>query len=142
MAMNASAENLQFPKSLRLTGQREFQRVFTHGQFVADGTLVVHAYRDPALGEGVAQDLPQVRPEVSSRLGISISKKVGSAPVRNRWKRLIREAFRTQRSQLPQGLSIVVRPKKGAKADYHAIEESLSTLMRRLERRLSSRKRK
>jgi ribonuclease P protein component len=46
------------------------------------------------------------------RLGISISRRVGTAPVRNRIKRLLREAFRLHRYDLPRGydLVIVVRP--------------------------------
>ncbi len=65
------------------------------------------------------------------RLGLSISKRVGNSPVRNRWKRLIREAFRLNRAQLPVGVDIVVRPRKGAQPDFHAIERSLVQLCQR-----------
>ena len=47
-----------------------------------------------------------------NRLGISISKKVGGAVIRNRIKRLIKEQFRLQEGNLLKGydLVIVVRP--------------------------------
>jgi ribonuclease P protein component len=46
------------------------------------------------------------------RLGLSVSRRVGSAPVRNRIKRLLREAFRFGQHELSVGydLVVVVRP--------------------------------
>ena len=52
--------------------------------------------------------------------------------MRNRWKRLIREAFREQQHLVPQGYDFVVRPKKGATADPRAIRESLLSLAKRI----------
>jgi len=42
------------------------------------------------------------------RLGISISRRVGTAPVRNRIKRLLREAFRLHPHGLPRGYDLVI----------------------------------
>ena len=43
-----------------------------------------------------------------SRLGVSVGRKFGRAVVRNRFKRMVREAFRTSREVRAAGLDIVV----------------------------------
>src|SRR5688500_12055369 len=88
-----------FPKSAHLRKPAEFDRVYAEDTYAADGVLVVNA---------AANDLGM------TRLGLSISRKYGPAVVRNRWKRLIREAFRLSRNELPAGLDLVIRPKRGA----------------------------
>ena len=47
-----------------------------------------------------------------SRLGVSVSKRVGNAIIRNRVKRLIREFFRLNRPFFPHGYDFVVIAKK------------------------------
>lgn len=49
-----------------------------------------------------------------SRLGITATKKYGSSPERNRFKRLTREAFRLSYPQFPTTFDIVVRPRTQA----------------------------
>jgi len=51
--------------------------------------------------------------DARQRLGITASRKVGNAVQRNRAKRLLREAFRCVRSQLPRGLDLVVIVRQG-----------------------------
>lgn len=46
------------------------------------------------------------------RLGITVTKKVGNAVVRNRLKRLIREFFRRNKDVFPAGHDVVVMAKK------------------------------
>ena len=49
-----------------------------------------------------------------TRLGLTVSRKVGGAVVRNRVKRLLREFFRTRYEQLPHHADISIIAKKGA----------------------------
>lgn len=108
-----------FPKSVRLRTSPEFDRVYRSKHYAADGTLVICGARNGT---------------TTTRLGLSVSRKVGNAVVRNRWKRQIREAFRKQRVNLPVGLDLVVRPKKGATCDGPAIARSIKKLTLRLDR--------
>ena len=111
-----------FSRRLRIRTAAEFDRIYKSRNFAADDVLVVN---------GMASDLPH------PRLGLSVSKKVGNAVVRNRWKRLIREAFRLSRTSLPAGIDLVVRPQKGAEPELAAIAKSLIALAGRIARRAS-----
>lgn len=110
-----------FPKSIRLRTQRDFDAVYRGKHYAGDDVLVIRAIRTD---------------DRATRLGLSVSRKVGNAVVRNRWKRLIRESFRTQKTVIPRGMDIVVRPKKGATCDYASVFRSLRKLSIRLDRRL------
>lgn len=46
------------------------------------------------------------------RLGITASRKIGNAVVRNRAKRLVREAFRATRASFPDDIDVVVIVKR------------------------------
>jgi ribonuclease P protein component len=48
------------------------------------------------------------RDESEARLGLTVSRRVGGAVRRNRIKRLVREAFRTDRALFPAGADVVV----------------------------------
>ena len=113
-----------FPRDHRVRTREDYARVYKQGEVVADEVLVIRGCLS-------AND--------RARLGLTVSRKVGNAVVRNRWKRRIREAFRQVHSSLPP-LDLVVRPRKGAELDYHAIRRSLPNLARRLARKLSRKK--
>ncbi len=113
----ASMNSERFTKHLRLRKRDEFTRVYQSRIFAANECLVV---------TGIANDLPY------SRIGIVTSKKVGNAVERNRWKRVIRESFRQQRSLIPRGLDLIVRPRKGATCDSNMIRHALLDLAKRI----------
>lgn len=79
--------------AFRIASAGDFQRVFAHRVRSDLGWIVIHA---------APNSLPRIR------LGLSIGVRVGKAVRRVRVKRMIREAFRLQRSGLPVGLDIVV----------------------------------
>ncbi len=113
--------DFRFLPIYRLKLRSDFNAVFEKGIVAADGVLVTHAVRN---------DLGY------SRIGLSISKRVGSSPIRNRWKRWMREAFRLNRQSLPIGLDVVIRPRRGAQGNFHAVEKSMLKLFRELDRKL------
>jgi len=117
MSGDNSRKQHGFSKQVRLRKQAEFDRVFSGKVYAANGVLVMNGCRN---------DLAR------SRIGLSVSRKVGNAVVRNRWKRLIREGFRTQQSDLPRGLDIIVRPRRGATPDFQAIQSSIRSLAERI----------
>ena len=67
---------------------------------------------------------------------MSASRKLGNAVVRNRWRRLLREAFRLSRGQLPPGIDLIVIPRPGVKPELAALLASLPRLADRVSRKL------
>ena len=64
------------------------------------------------------------------RLGITVTKQIGSAVVRNRCKRLVRESFRKNKYLISQPVDLVFNVKRAMlTADYAAIDEQLSKFL-------------
>ncbi len=113
---------MQFRKSQRVVRSKQFTLILRKGACAADGVLVLFAVE--------AESTP------SPRLGITIPKKMGNAVIRNRWKRLIRESFRTQQDQIPSGYDFIIRPKKGAQPAWETIRRSVPALARKAVKRI------
>ena len=68
----------------------------------------------------------QYIPNSENFLGITVSKKVGKAVIRNYLKRIIRSIIRKNINLIPNGLLFEIIPKKGAeKTSYHLLERDL-----------------
>ena len=106
----------RFPATFRLRTTHEFQRVYDRRCSASDALLLVYVHKN---------DLEH------PRIGLSVSRKVGNAVVRNRWKRLLREAFRLSRCELPVGVDIVAIPRAGATPEFLPLKQSLVRLVRR-----------
>ena len=81
---------MKFSSSLKLN--HIFQRLY-HTKGVADGFLVLYARKNRTGG---------------NRLGITVSKKLGKAHIRNRTRRRIREVYRLNEEKFQPGWDIVV----------------------------------
>ena len=104
----------------RLRESRDFRRLSQQGARVASPHFVA------VIGEQ-RRDTGGLEPV----LGVTVSKKVGTAVERNRVKRRIREWFRRNRSVLPPNAAVVVIARRGA-ADLEVgeTERELGDLLR------------
>jgi ribonuclease P protein component len=75
---------------------------------------------------------PGSDPARAARFGVTVSRKVGGAVLRNKVKRWIRESCRRMKAELPEGLDLVVvaRP-SAAGAGYGPTASELANLARR-----------
>ena len=116
------------PESFRFNKARKIKRT-------VDFQLVYRA-RIRVYNERLTVCCRPTTPNAPSRLGLSVSKKVGKAFVRNRWKRLLREAFRLRRRDLPSGFDFIAIPTRQDKVpSLEILADDLVKLARRCVRK-------
>lgn len=88
-----------FPPAWRLHCRNEFDLVWKGGRKRQAAHFLV---------------IVMQRPCGPTRLGLTVSRKIGGAVARNRVKRMLREFFRLSYNRLPASVDLVVVAKKGA----------------------------
>lgn len=79
----------------------DFQKVYKTGKYYANKLLIMYVMK---------KDEAE-----ATRIGISVSKKVGNSVVRHHVTRLVRESFRLNKDKVKTGLDIVVVARAAAK---------------------------
>ena len=88
----------------------DFQRVYQKGKSYANKLLIMYVIQTE---------------REETRIGISVSKKVGNSVVRHHVTRLLRESFRLNQDRVKKGLDIVVVARAAAKeAEFKNIESA------------------
>jgi ribonuclease P protein component len=106
-----------FPKLRRVRARGDFLGIQRRGRRFSRGCLVMVAARSKLRAGGPA------------RLGLVVSRKIGTAVKRNTFKRWVREWFR-RATALPKGLDVVIIAKPGvAELGFARIREDLEQLV-------------
>lgn len=84
-----------FSKSLRLLRSKQFRKVSKYGKEILGTYLRIKIY---------------ISRYPTQKLGLTVSRKFGKAIQRNRFKRLVREAFRLAQHELPSNILLDIRP--------------------------------
>ena len=118
-------KTLGFGPENRLHKPSDFRRIRRAGMRIKAGPFVIYALEHGTpLRNRSASESAQVAPP---RLGVTVSRRLGNATVRNRLKRRIRECFRTRlKLLLGEGMDIVVIAREGAaEVGFDAMREAL-----------------
>ncbi|NRG43374.1 ribonuclease P protein component [Bacillus sp. CRN 9] len=99
-------------KEFRVKKNKEFQEAFKRGKSFANRQFVVYSL--------------QKDEQSHFRIGLSVSKKIGNAVMRNQIKRYIRQAFHELNADLKQNYDfIIIARKPTADMDFFEIKKSL-----------------
>lgn len=88
-----TSKKFSFSKDNVLRKNRQFQTVYKTGKSYANKYLVLYVME---------------KQDGLRRVGFAVGKRLGGAVVRNRIKRLLREAFRLNQHSLKQGVDLII----------------------------------
>jgi len=104
-------------KTFRIKKNEDFQLVYTQGKSYANRQFVIYLLKKPE--------------QKNFRIGLSVSKQIGSAVVRNRVKRLIRETFQHLKEDLPSDYDFVIIARKpAATMGFHEVKKSIIHILK------------
>ena len=104
-------------KTLSVTRNSLFKRLYSKGKSAASYDIVIYTLVNKSGG---------------NRLGITVSTKIGSAVVRNRIRRRLKEAYRTIENNIPDGINLVIVARSAAKdKKMPELRDSLEKLLRK-----------
>lgn len=112
----------RFVRTDRLLQSRDFKRVLESGERRSSRSFAIFLSSQPLRAKPAGIPRP--------KLGVTVSKQVGNAVVRNRIKRRVREWFRHNRHGLPAKKDVVVIARPAAKGlSGSAVADALNQLM-------------
>jgi len=106
------APNFTFGRHQRLTHATQFEAVYDSKVRKTAGPLIIF---------GMPNQLGH------TRLGLSVGKRMGNAVARNRYKRLLREAFRLEQHTIPPGFDLIITVRPHAPLRLDAYQRLLVT---------------
>jgi len=112
-----TSHSLSFPKKKRLVSNTQFKAVLARNVRVSNGLFTLYIAENDC---------------GHPRLGVSVGKSCGSAVVRNRLKRLLREAFRQGQNDIPAGFDYLLMI-----SEQHAIKSDKSADLKKIVRQVS-----
>ena len=109
---------LTLKRGRMLKRRSEFQRVYHKGRSYAGRYLILYVFKNYQ-GE-------------RDHVGFAAGKKLGCAAVRNRVKRLLREAYRQEQARVPQGVTLLLVGRAAAvRAKSQLVQQEFVRLLKK-----------
>lgn len=104
-------------KTVSLKLNKEFRRLYYKGGSFVSKEMVLYV-----LPNGIQQN----------RLGLTVSKKIGTAVVRNRVRRRLKESYRLLEDKLPTGYDLCfVARNRATEEEFQKIQSSMTFLLKK-----------